>query len=104
MKQICIALLMSCVLNGYSQNLVDDKLKELGIELITPTNPVANYAKAVRTGNLVYLSGHGPTKADGKDITGKVGKDLTAEQGIEAAKRTAISLLSRSEERRVGKE
>ena len=79
---------------AYGQNSVDEKLKELGIELITPTNPVANYAKAVRTGNLVYLSGHGPTKADGKDITGKVGKDLTAEQGIEAAKRTAISLLS----------
>lgn len=78
----------------YGQHTVDEKLKELGIELIQPTAPVANYAKAVRTGNLIYLSGHGPTKADGKDITGKVGKDLTVEQGIEAAKRTAISLLS----------
>jgi len=73
---------------------MDQKLKELGIALIVPTKPIANYAKAVRTGNLIYLSGHGPTKADGTDIMGKVGKDLTLEQGIEAAKRTAISLLS----------
>jgi enamine deaminase RidA (YjgF/YER057c/UK114 family) len=94
MRYFIAILLFACASASYGQNSVDEKLKELGIELITPTNPVANYAKAVRTGNLVYLSGHGPTKADGKDITGKVGKDLTAEQGIEAAKRTAISLLS----------
>ena len=94
MRYFIAILLFACASVSYGQNSVDEKLKELGIELITPTNPVANYAKAVRTGNLVYLSGHGPTKADGKDITGKVGKDLTAEQGIEAAKRTAISLLS----------
>ena len=94
MRYFSFVLLIACTTAVYAQNSVDDKLKELGIELITPTSPVANYAKAVRTGNLVYLSGHGPTKADGKDIVGKVGKDLTVEQGIEAAKRTAISLLS----------
>lgn len=69
-------------------------MKDLGIELIVPTRPVANYVKAVRTGNLIYLSGHGPTKADGTDIIGRVGKDLKTEQGVEAAKRTAISLIS----------
>ena len=89
-----LAFLLLCASTTYGQSTIDEKLKELGIELITPTNPVANYAKAVQTGNLVYLSGHGPTKADGKDIIGKVGKDLSTEQGIEAAKRTAISLLS----------
>lgn len=94
MRYLIATLLIICVSGVYAQSSIDDKLKQLGIELITPTNPVANYAKAVRTGNLVYLSGHGPTKADGKDIIGKVGKDLTVEQGIEAAKRTAISLLS----------
>jgi enamine deaminase RidA (YjgF/YER057c/UK114 family) len=94
MRYLIAILVIICASTSYGQTSIDDKLKELGIELITPTNPVANYAKAVRTGNLIYLSGHGPTKADGKDITGKVGKDLTAEQGIEAAKRTAISLLS----------
>jgi enamine deaminase RidA (YjgF/YER057c/UK114 family) len=73
---------------------VNQKLKELNIQLIPPTKPIANYVKAVRTGNLVFLAGHGPTRADGSNITGKVGKDLTLEQGIEAARTTAISLLS----------
>jgi len=72
----------------------DKKLKELGVELMTPTKPIANYVKAVRTGNLIYLSGHGPTRADGTNVTGKVGKDLTVEQGAEAARITAISLIS----------
>ncbi len=94
MKYVFFLALTICYSISYAQSTVDEKLKELGVELITPTAPVANYAKAVRTGNLIYLSGHGPTKADGKDIIGKVGKDLTTEQGIEAAKRTAISLLS----------
>ena len=94
MRYFLVILLSACVSIACAQNSIDEKLKELGVELITPTAPVANYTKAVRTGNLIYLSGHGPTKADGKDITGKVGKDLTIEQGIEAAKRTAISLLS----------
>ena len=94
MRNLSCILLILCASASYAQTNIDEKLKELGIELITPTSPVAKYAKAVRTGNLIYLSGHGPTKADGKDIIGKVGKDLTIEQGIEAAKRTAISLLS----------
>jgi enamine deaminase RidA (YjgF/YER057c/UK114 family) len=72
----------------------DKKLKDLGIELITPSKPVANYVKAVRTGNLLYLSGDGPMKSDGKYITGKLGADLTVEQGYEAAKQTGISILS----------
>jgi enamine deaminase RidA (YjgF/YER057c/UK114 family) len=50
--------------------------------------------KAVRTGNLLFVAGHGPTKADGSNTIGKVGKDLTTEQGYEAARQTAISLLS----------
>lgn len=72
----------------------DKKMTELGIVLSPPTKPIANYVKAVRTGNLIFLSGHGPTKADGSNITGKVGKDLTIEQGYEAAKVTAIGLIS----------
>ena len=72
----------------------DKKLKELGIELSTPAKPIANYVKAVRSGNLLYLSGHGPTKADGTNITGKVGKDLTTEQGYDAAKQVGVAILS----------
>jgi len=62
--------------------------------LITPAKPVANYVKVVRTGNLLYLSGDGPTRADGTYITGKLGSDLTIEQGYEAAKQTGVSILS----------
>jgi enamine deaminase RidA (YjgF/YER057c/UK114 family) len=85
---------MTTLLSAYGQKSPDDKLKAMGIELIVPTKPVANYVKAVRTGHLLYLSGHGPTKADGTDIIGKVGQELTVDQGIEAARRTAISLIS----------
>src|SRR6516162_5366698 len=72
----------------------DKKLKELGIDLYAPTKPMANYVKVVRTGNLLFFAGHGPTRADNSNITGKVGKDLTLEQGYEAAKQTGIALLS----------
>ena len=79
----------------FSQKIdFDKKLKELGIELAPPSKPVANYVKAVRVGNLLFLSGHGPSKPDGSNITGKVGKDLTLEQGYAAAKLTAEGLLS----------
>lgn len=70
------------------------KLKELGIELSTPSAPVANYVNAVRTGNLIFLAGKGPLKADGENITGKVGDDLTIEEGYEAARITGINQLS----------
>lgn len=73
---------------------VEQKLKEQGVELFTPVAPMANYVRAVRTGNLIYLAGHGPTKADGTNITGKVGKDLTLEQGYAAARQTGIAVLS----------
>lgn len=72
----------------------ESRLKELGITLITPVAPTASYIKAVRVGNMVYLSGHGPDKPEGGQITGKVGSDLTLEQGQEAARLTGISLLS----------
>ncbi len=72
----------------------DRKLTDLGIELYVPTKPMGNYVKVVRTGNLLYFAGHGPTRADNTNITGKVGKDLTMEQGYEAAKQTGIALLS----------
>src|SRR5690348_11719284 len=72
----------------------EQKLKEQKIELFKPAAPLANYVKAVRVGNLIFLAGHGPTKADGTNITGKVGKDLTVEQGYMAARQTGIAMLS----------
>ena len=72
----------------------ETKLKEKGIVLATPGKPVANYVNVVRVGNLLFLAGKGPTKPDGSNITGKVGKDLTIEQGYEAAQLTAINHLA----------
>jgi len=72
----------------------DKKLKELGVELYPPTKAMGTYVKVVRTGNLLYFAGHGPTRADNSNITGKVGKDLTLEQGYDAAKQTGVALLS----------
>ncbi|VAW12281.1 RidA/YER057c/UK114 superfamily, group 1 [hydrothermal vent metagenome] len=72
----------------------ESKLEELGLELSTPSAPVANYVNAVRTGNLIFLAGKGPKKADGENITGKLGAGLTIEQGYEAARITAINQLS----------
>ena len=72
----------------------DQKLSELGITLTEPGKPVANYVNAVRTGNLIFLAGKGPSLPEGGYITGKVGKDLTIEEGYEAAKLTAVAQLS----------
>ena len=69
------------------------RLKEMGIELPPAVTPVANYVPAVRSGSLVFLSGHGPFKEDGSLITGKVGSELTEEQGYEAARRVAVGLM-----------
>jgi enamine deaminase RidA (YjgF/YER057c/UK114 family) len=97
MKSTLILLLLTVSIAGaWAQQKIDydKKLKELGIELFEPSKPMANYVKAVRTGNLIYLAGHGPSRADGSNITGKVGADLTVEQGYDAAKQTGISILS----------
>lgn len=72
---------------------VEQKLKEMGIVLPTPSTPVANYVNAVRTGNLVFMAGKGPRNEDGSLITGKVGKDLTVEEGYAAARNVAIHQL-----------
>lgn len=70
------------------------KLAELGITLSPPSKPVANYVKAVRVGNLLFLSGHGPDLPDGTMTRGKVGVELTLEQGYAAAKLTAQGMLA----------
>lgn len=70
------------------------RLAELGIVLPEPSVPVANYVKAVRSGNLIFLSGHGPYRSDGSLVKGKLGKDLSIEEGYEAARLTGIALLS----------
>ena len=73
---------------------VEERIRELGIQLYTPEPPIANYVRAVQSGDLVFLAGHGPRKPEGGYVTGKVGKDIDIEQAKEAARLTAISLLS----------
>ena len=77
-----------------SQPDVEARIQELGIELPEVGAPVANYVNTVRVGNLVFTSGKGPQQPDGTYVTGKVGADLTTEQGYEAARLTAIQQLA----------
>ena len=87
--------LLSCNFNSVDKNYdPESKLEELGIKLSSPSSPVANYVNVVRSGNLLFLSGKGPLKNDGNNIKGKVGVDLTIEQGYEAARITGINQLS----------
>jgi enamine deaminase RidA (YjgF/YER057c/UK114 family) len=73
----------------------DARLKELGITLPQPATPVANYVGAVRTGNLLFVAGHGPLRQDGKPRTlGKLGRDLTTEQGYQVAREVGVNLLA----------
>lgn len=97
MKKIILLFVLGvCAMQVYAQTNADPeaRIKELNIKLITPTPPIANYVKAVRVGNMVYLSGHGPDKPEGGMVKGKVGADLTIEQAKDAARLTGISLLS----------
>ncbi len=90
-----VLILMGCFLmKAAISQTPEQKLQSLGIVLPAPTNPVANYVKFVRTGNLIFLSGHGPANAEGKYTTGKLGKELSIEEGYNAAKLTGINLLS----------
>jgi enamine deaminase RidA (YjgF/YER057c/UK114 family) len=70
------------------------RLAELGIALPTPPTPVANYVNGVQTGNLIFLAGKGPKRPDGSEIHGKLGADLTIEEGYEAARITAINQMA----------
>ena len=81
---------------GTNMAEIEARLAELGIELPDTPPPIANYVPGVRTGNLVYLSGLGPaSRADGTSPSGKVGRDLTTEEGYEAARLTGLNIISR---------
>ena len=73
---------------------IKDRLTELGITLPTVPEPMGNYVHAVRTGNLLFLSGKGPREAEGGVSTGKVGSDVTLEQGYQDARSVGITLLA----------
>ena len=70
------------------------RIKELKLELPAPPKPVATYIPAVQIGNLLFVSGHGPLKSDGTMIAGRVGADMTLEQGKAAARQVGLAILS----------
>ena len=72
----------------------EQRLRDLGIELYPPIQPVANYVTAVRSGNQIWLAGHGPIKPEGGLVKGKVGVDLSIEEAQQAARYTAVALLT----------
>jgi len=72
----------------------EERLSQLGIDLGAVSSPVANYVNAVRTGNLLFLSGKGPRAVDGVRPQGKVGREYTAEQAYQHARTVGLDLLA----------
>lgn len=72
----------------------EKRVQELHLTLPPAPKPVAVYKTAVMVGNLLYVSGHGPLKPDKTQITGRVGKDMTLEQGKEAARQVGLAILA----------
>lgn len=94
--QGAVRLAIACMLSasGAQAQTPDDpeaRLRALGLTLPSPAAPVANYVRAVRTGNLVFLAGHGECEAA---LTGKVGRDLTLDAAYASARRVGLCLLS----------
>jgi enamine deaminase RidA (YjgF/YER057c/UK114 family) len=82
-------------IHSYSQaQSPEENLKTLGITLPKQSSPIANYVTFVRTGNLIYFSGTGPSEEGQGYIKGKLGKDLTIDQGKEAARITGINMIA----------
>ncbi len=108
-KHFFFLLIACCVLAACDQGLApaadsatsvspaedpEAKLSALGIDLPTLATPAANYVHAVRSGNLVFLAGKGPTRADGSRVTGRLGDSLTVEEGYAAARLVGIQQLA----------
>ena len=70
------------------------RLEALGIKLPDAPAPLAAYVPAVRTGNLLYVSGQGPMEGARILVKGKLGRDVSEEQGVEAARLAAINALA----------
>jgi enamine deaminase RidA (YjgF/YER057c/UK114 family) len=76
---------------------IRDKLSERGLAIppgqVVPAGVQLTYRRLARSGNLVYLAGHGPTMGDQWGYLGKIGRDLSIEDGIAAAQLTALNVL-----------
>jgi len=72
----------------------EQRVKELGLELPPAPKPIGTYVGGVLVGELLFMSGCGPRRADGSAITGKVGAELTTEQGYQAARVVGLNMLA----------
>jgi enamine deaminase RidA (YjgF/YER057c/UK114 family) len=88
MKYTLLLLVLLGVAPLIEAQTPEQRLEELGITLPEFSKPVANYVKWRKSGNLLFLAG------DGSTMKGKLGKDLTVEQGYQAARMTGIEILS----------
>ncbi|RYY11843.1 MAG: RidA family protein [Chitinophagaceae bacterium] len=93
MRPILIFVCLLTSVCGYSQS-PEENLNKAGIKLLSLKSPVANYVHAVRTGNLIYLSGKGPQQENGEYLKGRLGKDLSIDQGYQAARLTGTIQLA----------
>ncbi|MGA1471310.1 MAG: RidA family protein, partial [Burkholderiaceae bacterium] len=75
-------------------SIIADRLKELGIELPRPVQPVANYLPYRWSGSLLFIAGQIPLQNGALPYLGKVGVDLSIEQGQAAARLCAINILA----------
>ena len=83
-------------LAGQTGDTPEDRLARLGLQLPEAPEPIATYVPTVRTGSTLYVSGTGPgVGPDGEAVRGKVGRDLTLEQGNAAARMAGLRILSR---------
>lgn len=83
-----LALLASGIIFFAKAQTPEEKIKQLGLEIPEVSLPIANYVKWKQVGNLLYLSGSGPK------TLGKVGDDLTVEQGYDAARETGLGIIA----------
>lgn len=79
-----------------SAGSVDTRLRQLGVTLPVPAAPIATYAPYRIAGGMVFIAGQGPSLEDGARVIGKVGRDLSVEEGAYAARLTALNVLAQA--------
>src|SRR5262245_25212346 len=91
---VAMLALLSSDVGAQQAATPEARLKALGIQLPQVPAPIASYVPAVRTGNLVFLAGQGPVVGGKPTVTGKVGAELTEEEGYKAARATILTSLA----------
>lgn len=100
---VLLGLLLPVLLSSRNQATVEarqpavsaeQRLKELKLELPPPSKSSNTLVMAVRVGDLLYVSGHGPNRADGKALVGRLGQDMDVKQGQAAARSVGLNILS----------